>query len=172
MSHSLRKLFEQIPRTTNKTRGSWLKFLLHQGQLGPSGSAPPHPKEITMNTYIPTQHYLKVYISTSGAKIQFHAFYQLLSLLAKEERLAVFHWWVVVDMCEFYMPVCTKCDVCAQSCRLCLPSCGLFALWYCHVVEFQISALVKYASVDHRDPAGEFRYPKELQCSLIQLCKL
>lgn len=62
-----------------------------QGQVGPSESVPPlwypSPQEITMNTYIPTHWHSKAPSSTSGAKIQFHAVCQLLSLLAKEKLL-------------------------------------------------------------------------------------
>lgn len=52
------------------------------------------PKEITMNTYIPTHWHSKALSRPSGAKIQFLAVCQLLSLLAKENLLALSPCWV------------------------------------------------------------------------------
>lgn len=92
MSFSPMNLFEEIPRTTNGTCGSWLRRLRLQGQSVPQwicspSLVSPTSQEITMNTYVPTHWHPKAPSSTSGAEIQFHAVCRLLSPLAKEKLL-------------------------------------------------------------------------------------
>lgn len=125
VSYSPTNLFEQIPRTTNRTCGSWLRQLILQGQAGPSESVPPlwypPPQEITMNTYIPTHWHSKALSGTSGAKIQFHAVCQLLSLLVKEKLLTVFHCCVVRETCVCSVRMCVERVWCLST--RCVPSC-------------------------------------------------
>ncbi len=109
VSLSSQNLFEDIPKTINRIHGIWLRQLLLQGQTGPRESVPPSgippPQEITMNTYIPTHWHSKALSSTSGAKIQFLAVCQLLSLLVKEKRVTATHCCFVGEMCVLCVEV-------------------------------------------------------------------
>lgn len=116
MSYSPRNLFEEIPRTTNRTCGSCRRQVLLQGQAGPSEYVPPlwyPPPQESYHEHIPTRWRSKAFSSAPGAKIQVHAVCQLLSLLAKEKPLAVFHCFIVKEMCVF----------CVKRARCCAPSC-------------------------------------------------
>lgn len=120
VSYSPRHLFEQISRTTYRSGGSWLRPLLLQGQQTPvnlfSLSGIINPRKWSW-THTSHSEHSKALSSTFGAKIQFHAVCQLLSQLAKEKHLTVFHYLVVQGnvcicvesvwcLCTNHMPSC------------------------------------------------------------------